>query len=76
MPLLLEEKAIRQLSCKDPGCIYQNPQNLSNFSILKDQNNSMEILMNSIKMCSSSKDQLSFEVVWLLASLKVIQNMK
>lgn len=76
VPLLLEEKAIRQLSCKDPGCIYQNPQNLSNFSILKDQNNSMKILMNSIKMCSSSKDQLSFEVVWLLASLKVIQNMK
>ena len=77
--LPLEQKAIRQMSWKDAGCVYQNPLKLSNFPILQDQNNEMQVLLDSIKVCSkqkSSLNQLSFEVVWLLASLRVIQNMK
>ena len=79
MALPLEQKAIRQMTWKDAGCVYQNPHKLSHFPILKDQNNEMQVLVDSIKSCSkqyASLYKLSFEVVWLLASLRVIQNMR
>ena len=73
-----EQKALRQLSWKDAGCVYQNPLKLSSFSLLEIQNNEMQDILDLITICSKQTDryQLPFEVVWLLASLRVIQNMK
>ena len=79
MGLPLEQKAIRKMSWKDAGSVYQNPYKLSNFPILKEENNEMQVLVDSIRVCSkqsASLNELSFEVVWLLASLRVIQNMR
>ena len=78
-PMSLEQKVIRQLSWKDAGCVYQNPLKLSSFSLLEIQNNELQDILDLIKFCSKQRDhqyKLSFDVVWLLASLRVIQNMK
>ena len=79
MGLPLVQKAIRKMSWKDAGSVYQNPHKLSNFPILKDENNEMQVLVDLIRVRSkqsASVNELSFEVVWLLASLRVIQNMR
>ena len=79
MGLPLVQKAIRKMSWKDAGSVYQNPHKLSNFPILKDENNEMQVLVDLIRVRSkqsASVNELSFEVVWLLASLGVIQNMR